>query len=254
MLRTRVLKLTVLVALGVLAACAETPITGRNQLMLISDQEAAQIGAQAYQEILAEKPAVTGAPHDRVQRIGERIVAVAGAGPKSWEFNAIRDDTPNAFALPGGKVGVNTGMLDMVENDAQLAAVLAHEIAHVMAHHSAERLSRGALTQLGVQVIGDATNSPGLTNVLAQAATLGVTLPFTRSQEAEADEIGLHYMARAGFDPNAAVRLWELFEAQGGEHPPEFLSTHPSPGNRAERLRKLVGEVMPVYRQNAAKN
>ena len=229
------------------AACETAPITGRDQLVLLSEPQAAEMGQQAYAQILSEKPVVTNTEFSQaVQRVGRRV-AQAIEGGQSWEFNVIEDETPNAFALPGGKVGVHTGLAKVVENDAQLAAVLGHEIAHVTARHSAERVSQQLLVQQGVSVLGQATGTASLAQLAAAAATFGVVLPFTRSQESEADEIGLHYMARAGYDPRAAVRVWQNFDKLGGERPPEFLSTHPSPGNRITRLQNLLPKVMPIY-------
>ncbi len=233
------------------AACTQAPVTGRQQLILMSQQEAAQMGAQAYQQVLNEKGVSSNqALQQRVDRVGGRI-AQAVDTPYEWEFTLIDDDTANAFALPGGKVGVHTGLFNVVESDAQLAAVLGHESAHVTARHSAERFSQQALTKAGVGIAGAASGSQAFAQVLAQGATLGIQLPFSRAQEAEADEIGMHYMARAGYDPHAAVQVWQNFAAQGGKRPPEFLSTHPAPGNRIEHLQSLLPEVMPIYRQNA---
>jgi len=234
----------------VLASCASAPVTGRNQLILISPQQSQALGVQAYQQIKQQTPIVTRTEQARiVERIGRRIAAIApGTSGYAWEFNLFQDSSPNAFALPGGKVGVNTGLFDVAENEAQLAAVLAHEVGHVVAQHSAERMSRDMVAQLGIGALGAATSSPELVNLAASAATLGVTLPFTRSQEAEADHIGLIYMARAGYDPRAAVELWKNFQSAGGSRPPAFLSTHPSPENRIARLEELMPEAMQFYR------
>jgi len=234
----------------VVAGCTSAPVTGRSQFILISPQQSQALGISAYQQIKQQTPVVTGTEQARmVERIGQRIAAIApGTSGYAWEFNLFRDPTPNAFALPGGKVGVNTGLFDVAENEAQLAAVMAHEVGHVVAQHSAERMSRDMVAQLGIGAIGAATASPELTNLAAAAATLGVTLPFTRSQEAEADHIGLIYMARAGYDPRAAVELWKNFQSAGGSRPPAFLSTHPSPENRIARLEELMPEAMQFYR------
>jgi len=233
-----------------IAGCATAPVTGRSQFIMISPQQSQALGISAYQQIKQQTPVVTSTEQARmVERIGQRIAAIApGTSGYAWEFNLFRDPTPNAFALPGGKVGVNTGLFDVAENEAQLAAVMAHEVGHVVAQHSAERMSRDMITQLGIGAVGAATASPELSNLAASAATLGVTLPFTRSQEAEADHIGLIYMARAGYDPRAAVELWKNFQSAGGARPPAFLSTHPSPENRIARLEELMPEAMQFYR------
>ncbi len=234
-----------------LSACSETPVTGRNQLILLPEDQASQMGLQAYEEILRTKGVSQNTElQNRVDEVGRRLKQVI-SGDTDWQFTVLDDETPNAFALPGGKVGVHTGLFKVVENDAQLAAVLAHEIAHVTARHSSERMSQQMVTQAGLQVVGATVGDSSLPQLLGQAATLGVILPFNRKQESEADEIGLTYMARAGYDPRAAVEVWQNFKKAGGERPPEFLSTHPSPDTRIERLRALLPNVMPIYEQNA---
>lgn len=253
LLLKRAVFVCVVAASALLSACQEAPITGRRQLVLISDQQATEMGVQAYQEIKSKQKISQNAElNARVQRVGRRIADAVGKGP-AWEFTLFEDPTANAFALPGGKVGVNTGLFQVAKNDAQLAAVLGHEIAHVTAAHSAERISQQALLNVGLQGLGAAGGGQQLAQLAAAAATLGVVLPFSRGQESEADEIGLHYMARAGYDPREAVTLWQNFEKAGGERPPQFLSTHPSPGNRVERLRALLPKVMPIWQQNAVR-
>jgi len=195
----------------VVAGCTSAPVTGRSQFILISPQQSQALGISAYQQIKQQTPVVTGTEQARmVERIGQRIAAIApGTSGYAWEFNLFRDPTPNAFALPGGKVGVNTGLFDVAENEAQLAAVMAHEVGHVVAQHSAERMSRDMVAQLGIGAIGAATASPELTNLAAAAATLGVTLPFTRSQEAEADRP--HLYGACGVRPARGGRAMEEF-------------------------------------------
>ena len=232
------------------AACSEAPVTGRNQLMLVSEDEVRDMGLQAYQEILSKNQVVTGTPEAAmVKEVGRRIAAVADTSGMQWEFNLIQDDTPNAFALPGGKVGVHTGMFKVARNDAQLAAVMGHEIAHATAHHVSERMSREALVQTGLGVIGATTTGANYADLLAAAATLGVVLPFSRAQEAEADEIGMIYMARAGYDPRAAVDLWRNMASAGGETPPEFMSTHPANETRIERLQSMLPRATAEYQR-----
>jgi predicted Zn-dependent protease len=184
-----------------------------------------------------------------VQRVGSRIAAVSDAPNLDWRFTVINNDTPNASALPGGQVIVHTGLFDVVETEDELAAILGHEVGHAVAHHGAERMSQQALVETGLQVLAGST-SPELAQLMAGAATLGVVLPFSRDQEAEADHIGLIYMARAGYDPRAAVTVWQKFEAMGNETM-EFLSTHPAPGNRIAELNRLMPEAMAIYQQGA---
>ncbi|HMA16098.1 MAG: M48 family metallopeptidase [Bacteroidota bacterium] len=236
-------------AAGLVVGCAEAPVTGRSQLMLIDDEQAAALGADAWQQIKADmKVSGDSAARARVRDMGERIAAVSGAEGIDWEFELFEEPTPNAFALPGGQIGVNTGMLTIAENDDQLAAVLAHEVGHVVARHVSEQLSQSAAIQTA---LGTAGLTEGAAGALAQMATGVGQLSFSRSAEAEADRIGLEYMARAGYDPRAAVELWRNMEtAAGGGQPPEFLSTHPNPGSRIEAIEAALPEVMPVYEEN----
>jgi predicted Zn-dependent protease len=237
---------------GVLAGCQQAPVTGRSQLILLPDDQAAKMGADAYKQILKESK-VSKDPdlNRRVRAVGKRIAMVADDPGYKWEFKVLQDKEPNAFALPGGKVGVNSGLFKVAKNDDQLAAVMAHEVAHAIARHSAERMSRQMMVQTGLGVAGAVSDTAaGNIGLMAQAATLGLILPFTRDQESEADEIGLLYMARAGYDPREAVELWRNFESYGGGRPPEFLSTHPSPGTRIDRLNALMPNAMKVYKAN----
>jgi predicted Zn-dependent protease len=233
------------------AACAQAPVTGRNQLILLPESEDADMGLQAYQQIKQEeKTARDPALNERVQTVGRRIAAVSGHPEWDWQFTLFDNPEPNAFALPGGKVGVYTGLFKVAKNDAQLAAVLGHEVGHAIARHGAERMSQGILAQLGGVAIGTATGNQAYVDLYSQAATLGVILPYSRTQESEADEIGLILMAKAGYDPREAVKLWQNFEAIGGQRPPEFLSTHPSEGTRIERLQELMPKALEIYQQN----
>jgi predicted Zn-dependent protease len=243
--RTVVAGLSIIV---MLAACQQAPVTGRQQLILLPESQDAQMGLQAYQEIKQEsRISRDSALNERVQRVGRRIAAVSPNPEWQWEFTLFENDEPNAFALPGGKVGVNTGLFKVAQNDDQLAAVLGHEVAHAIARHGAERMSQGLLAQgLGAVAVGGGVN-PQIVEIAAQAATLGVILPYSRTQEAEADHIGLLYMAAAGYDPREAITLWQNFDKLGGGQPPEFLSTHPAPGSRIENLQELMPEAMEVY-------
>ena len=241
-----------LLFVAVVGACETAPVTGRNQLILMPEQEARQMGLRAYQQILDESTISDREDYNRrVETVGRRIAAVSGAPDLAWEFTVIEDETPNAFALPGGKVGVHTGLFKVVENDDQLAAVMAHEVAHAIARHGAERMSQQVLLEGGLQGLGAATGSAGTVQIAAAAAKLGIILPYSRNQEAEADHIGLIYMARAGYDPRAAIELWKNFDALGGDRPPEFVSTHPSPGSRIERLNKVMPEAIDIYERVA---
>jgi predicted Zn-dependent protease len=210
------------------------------------------MGVQAYQEIKQKTPASRDAQMNAmVARVSERLARVVDVPGAQWQYTVFEDATPNAFALPGGKIGVNSGLFKVAKSEAQLAAVLGHEIGHVMAHHSAERMSREVAVQFGIQALGAATNTAQYADLMAQAATLGLVLPFSRDQESEADEIGLINMARAGYDPREAIALWRNMEAASGEGPAEFLSTHPSPGNRIAHLEQVMPRALAAYNASA---
>jgi predicted Zn-dependent protease len=238
---------------AVLAGCQAAPVTGRNQFIVLPESQDAQMGLDAYQQILSEsKISNDSSLNARVQEVGRRIAAASPHPEWDWQFTVIENDEPNAFALPGGKVGVNTGLFQVAKNDDQLAAVMGHEVAHAIARHGAERMSQQVLMQTGLAGLGIATDAT-TAGLAAQAATLVVTLPYSRTQEAEADHIGLIYMAQAGYDPREAIALWQNFESFGGERPPEFLSTHPAPGSRIQNLQNLLPEAMPIYEANRQK-
>lgn len=239
------------VSAGLLGACTQAPVTGREQLILIDEAEANNLGAEAWRQIKTEmRPANGTEAQRRVARIGRNLIAANGARGLDWEFQVFDDPTPNAFALPGGKIGVHSGLLTVARTDDQLAAVLAHEVGHVVARHPSEQMSQSAAIQaaLGAAGVGE-----GAVGQLVQIATGVGALSFSRSAEAEADRIGLEYMARAGYDPEAAVALWQnMMQATSeGGRPPEFLSTHPDPQSRIAAIRKALPEVMPIYRTNS---
>lgn len=235
-----------------LAGCSSNPVTGRSQLMMVSPSQGADMGDEAYREILSQSVVLPPSnPFARtVREITRRLVTANGLGSGTdWEVNALKDDTPNAFALPGGKVGVNTGLTAVARSEAQLATVISHEIAHVVSHHGEERISQQMVVGTGVRLAGGLTGSRQTTGLLAQAATLGIILPYSRTQEAEADEIGLMMMARAGYDPREALVFWKNMEALGGSAPPQFLSTHPSDRTRIQNLDRLMPQALALYQQ-----
>ena len=242
--------------LTLLAACATVPYTNRSQLMLVPESQDLTLGAQAYSEVL-KKAKVAHDPKlvDAVREVGERIAKAADKPDYKWEFSVISDDKMiNAFALPGGKVAVYTGLFPVAHDSAGLAAVLGHEVGHALARHGAERMSQMIPLQaaeLGLSVyLGSA--APGTQQAVMQAfglgAQYGILLPFSRSQEAEADHIGLILMAKAGYDPHAALELWQRFEKTGEKTPPEFLSTHPSYGTRQRNLEAWLPEAQRYFK------
>ena len=243
------------VALGAplsLAACDTVPVTGRSQLQLLSTADESKMGAEAYKEILGKAKISTDAGATAlVTRVGTRIAAATDRKDLSWEFTVIDDPkTVNAFALPGGKVAVYTGILPITRDDAGLAAVLGHEIAHVIARHSAERLSRQLALEKGAEWLGGAAGvSPQITQAGSAILIGAIQLPWSRSQESEADHLGLIYMAKAGYDPHAARDLWTRMAqaAQGASRPPEFLSTHPSEESRIRQIDGWMPEALKYY-------
>jgi predicted Zn-dependent protease len=241
-----------LVIVTSLAACENAPITGRSQLILVDDAQVQELGLQAYQEMKSEQPLSDDpALNSRVQRVGRDIAQISPKPDWEWEFSLFENDSANAFALPGGKVGVNTGLFKAAKNDDQLAAVIGHEVAHAIARHGAERMSQGQLAQVGGAAVGIATGNQAYVGAYSALAQFGFMLPNSRTQESEADHIGLLYMAEAGYDPRAAIDLWKNMQQIGGEGPMEWLSTHPSPGNRIERLEALMPEALAVYEKRS---
>ena len=235
------------VAAGLLAAgCQTVPVTGRTALNVFPPSWDHEIGAQAFQETIAGQRTVTSGPElAMVEEVMRRIVAASDDPGYEWEVELLDDDQmANAFALPGGKMAVFTGILPITKDEAGLAVVMAHEIAHVIARHGAQRMSQAAGTELLFQLWNG-----GQTEELARMAVqFGVELPYGRSHETEADHIGLIYMARAGYDPRNAVDFWTRMAQAGGEGPPEFLSTHPSTETRIAQLEELMPEALREYR------
>lgn len=252
------------IAAAALTGCSTTP-TGRSQVNFMSVGEEMRLGAEAYDEMLAEVKLITSGPqYEMVQRLGKRIAASAkdyypdsGAKDFRWEFVLIDDPKMvNAWALPGGKCAVYTGLLPVTQDEASLAAVVGHEVSHAIAHHGAERMSQnmllqGALVGASFSIRNmDSSEQQGIMAALGLGATVGVMLPFSRTHESEADEMGLFLSANAGYDPNAAVGLWErMGAASGGGGPPEFLSTHPSEDTRIERLKAIMPKAEDLYKK-----
>jgi len=237
-----------------LGACASAPYTHRSQLILVSESQESKLGADAYGQVLT-KAKINDDPKINaiVREVGERIARAADRPDYKWQFTVIdAPDTVNAFALPGGKVAVYTGLFPVAQDSAGLAAVLGHEVAHAIAHHGAERMSQA----MGAQVLGTALSvglggtNPTTANAIMQlyglGAQVGVLLPWSRTQESEADHIGLILMAKAGYDPEAALLLWQRMEKleSGGKNspPPEFLSTHPGYGTRQHDIQAWLPE------------
>lgn len=242
---------SVLLALGLigLVACVTSP-TGRSQLVLMPETQLAQMGFQAFEQIKRKERIETDpAIHAYVHCVVDELTRPLGG---RWEAVVFKADQVNAFALPGGKIGVYTGLLKAARNQHQLAAVIGHEIGHVLARHSNERVSQEFAVEqaLGlIQAIAMPQSPTGqlLMGALGLGAQFGVLMPFSRIQEAEADVIGLELMARAGFDPREAIRLWHNMDAIGGPTPPAWLSTHPSHAARIQEIERQLPRAMPLY-------
>tara|TARA_A100001037_G_scaffold303422_2_gene337386 strand:+ start:8014 stop:8808 length:795 start_codon:yes stop_codon:yes gene_type:complete len=247
-----------LLTLALLWGCATSPL-GRNQLILFPTAEMDQMGAAAFQEMQEQTSASTDRQNNRyVQCVSHHIIqALPGERPDDWEVLVFDDGAVNAFALPGRKIGVYTGLLDVAENQDQLATVIGHEVAHVLANHSNERVSQAYLSQSGLQLIqiaagGSSPAQQQLYGLLGLGLQVGVLLPFGRTQESEADLVGLDLMANAGFDPRQSVNLWQNMSKQGGQRPLAFLSTHPSSTTRISNLNARMSAAM--QRSSAARS
>lgn len=236
-----------LAVLGVLAvgACAYNETLGRNQLLFVSQDQMAQLASSAWTDLKKQEQTTSDPKYlNRVNRVAPKVIRAAGENPAEWEVEVFKSDQINAFALPGGKIGIYTGILDLMENDSQIAAVLGHEVAHVKFNHSGERYSQTAAAQTalsaGGAIVGDSQVGTTALQALGLGAQYGVLLPFSRKHELEADKFGLRYMARAGYDMDEAVRFWQKMSAQKNGAPPEFMSTHPSDATRIAQLKREI--------------
>lgn len=247
MMTARIFVLALLVS-ALVAACATSPL-GRRTLRFFPESELAQMGAAAFEETRAKTPASRDSRQNRyVSCVADAITRETGG---IWEVAVFQDEDANAFALPGGKIGVYTGLLDVARTQDQLAAVIGHEVAHVQAQHANERISTAFAADAGLNLVdaiyGGTGNGRTAMALLGLGTQVGVLLPFGRAQESEADLLGLDLMARAGFDPQEAVALWRNMESTGGSRAPEFISTHPSHATRIEDLQKRMPDARRLY-------
>jgi len=261
-----ILRGSLVVWLTILVGCTTLPETGRRQMIFTSPAQEAQMGVAAFSQIKQEETISQNVmANDRVTRVGQRIAASVGRElPNAqWEFVVFESDELNAFALPGDKVGVYTGLLALTESDDELAAVMGHEVAHVTSRHSGERYSQ-QVAAAGIAVSSDmlmeANEVDPQKRAIAQAAlgaatTVGVMLPFSRLHESEADAVGLRFAAGAGYDPRAAIRFWQrMQEANANRAKPwEFLSTHPSDETRIANLKRLAPQYEELYERTKAR-
>jgi predicted Zn-dependent protease len=239
-----------------LAACQANPVSGRKQLILVSEEQAQASSAQAYAQTLnaAQKKgklSTNAALNNRVKGITNRLIVQAGnmyPPSREWKWSVAVIDEPslNAWCMPGGKMAIYTGIIQKLNlSDEEIGQIMGHEIAHAILGHGRERMSRAMAMQGGV-TLGSILAGRDL-SILAPVADVALTLPNSRGNESEADRYGLELAARAGYDPRAAIRLWEKMGAAAGNGPPVFLSTHPSPANRIQALNALVPQMTPLY-------
>jgi predicted Zn-dependent protease len=255
-----------LIALVTIEACSKVPISGRRQMNLLPEDQLVAMGTSQYREVLQQNQIVTGtADAAMVAKVGARIAEAATTYLKSknkgdrvagykWEYNLIQSPEVNAWCMPGGKIAVYTGILPYTQTEAGLATVIAHEVSHAVARHGNERLSQALLAQAGGMALDVyLSQHPSQSSDLYRQAygagvTVGALLPFSRLQESEADELGLIFMAIAGYNPQEAVDFWQrMSQANNGNKPPEFLSTHPSDASRIAAIKKKMPTAMRYY-------
>lgn len=261
-------KLFLILGFSGLLACTNVPITGRKQLILLPEGQMLEMGVTSYQQFLTEnksKVEATGKDVELVKKVGQRIAAAVElylnennmadkAKSFKWEFNVIDENVANAWCMPGGKVVVYTGILPITKDEAGLAVVMGHEIAHAVANHGNERMSQGMLQELGFSVLDAAmSEKPEQTkNIFLSAYGLSSqmfgVLPFSRLHESEADKLGLIFMAMAGYQPSESVGFWERMAKVGGESPPEFMSTHPSNETRISKIKEYLPEAEKYFK------
>jgi predicted Zn-dependent protease len=248
-------------------ACTLVPLTGRRQLSLVSDADMLSTSFLQYGQFMKDnRMSANGTQTNLVRQVGRRIQSAVTSyfaqhqmaqslNGYAWEFNLIESKEVNAWCMPGGKVVVYSGILPVTQNEAGLAVVMGHEIAHAVAKHSNERMSQALVAQLGGQVLGEALRQkPQQTqqiwmSLFGVGVQVGAVLPHNRLQESEADHLGLIFMAMAGYDPNSAIDFWQRMAKAGGANPPEFLSTHPTDESRIQKIRTEIPEAMTYYKR-----
>lgn len=262
------MKISRFIAVGAISlatiACTTNPITGRKSLQIANDSEIASMAAQEYNSTLQKVKVIKGTTQAKmVNNVGLRIKNAANTYYKQigreqdlanyrWEFNLISDKQLNAWCMPGGKVAVYTGILPVTSNETGLAVVMGHEISHALAGHGNERISQAMVAQYGGAILGSSISNGQLAAIFQQVYPIGAQvglLAYGRKQELEADEMGLILMSMAGYDPRQSIPFWNRMEAasSGGQRPPEFLSTHPGPGNRIAQLNEIMPRAMQYY-------
>ena len=232
------------------------PETGRKSHVGMSESQEAALGMQSYQQVLSQAQTVdSGSELEMVKRVAARLAGATGKAGQdfAWQVSLIRDGKVNAFCLPGGKIVVYTGIIPVAQNEAALATVLGHEMAHATSRHGSQRVLQQNLAQTAMTGVAaslsdmDYDKQRLVMGALGAGTQFGVLMPFSRKHESEADEIGLIYMARAGYDPQESIRFWQRMENTGGAQPPEFLSTHPSHGTRIQQLESWMPKALEEY-------
>jgi predicted Zn-dependent protease len=255
--RRRLMGLSAVAGGWALSGCA---MYNRVAASAVSPQEEAELGAQAFRSIQGQTPRLRdSSAQDRVAKIAARIVPASGSSIpfEQWDVVVFDSDDVNAFALPGGHIGVFRGILRLAKSDDEIATVMGHEVGHVNARHAAQRIGTAKITEFGTLVAGVGAQAYGIS---PQAVGLlggpvlqyGLVLPYTRNQELEADSLGVNYMARAGYNPQAAVDFWTSMAAQGGDKPPAMLSTHPADEDRIAQIKEDLPEAEAIYRQSTS--
>ncbi len=261
----RILKLPLIVILLFSFACSSVPLSDRKQFTAIPNSQMLALSTDSYNQVLSEIPLSENRQYNEsVKRVGDRVTAAVAEYMKmqglearmegfDWQFVVLQSEEVNAWCMPGGQIAFYEGIMPVCEDDNGIAIVMGHEIAHAIARHGNERLSQQLLINMGGVALSEALQTEKeQTQQLALLAfgvgtTVGVSLPYSRTHETEADEMGLYFMAMAGYNPQTAPSFWERMAALGGGHPPEFLSTHPAPSSRIENLNKFMPKAMEYY-------
>lgn len=240
------------------ATKSTNPETGHVAKVGLSPEQEQTLGLQSYQEVLSQSETVQNGPEfDQVMRVVKRLIPATREGGRNfdWKVSVVKSPQQNAFCLPGGKIVVYTGILPITKTDSGLATVLGHEMAHATSHHGGQRLLRSEMVQTAMMGTAaslslsdtDPRKRQAIMGALGAGAQFGIILPFSREHESEADEIGILYMARAGYDPRESIQFWERMEKVGGSQPPEFMSTHPSHGTRIQQLQEFMPKALAEY-------
>ena len=262
---------TLFIAASFIVACSTNALTKKSQLTLMPESELQAMGTQQYQQFLSTSRVISASSNrdaEMVRRVGQRITRAVqeyytqnGISDKlngfNWEYNLVDDKAVNAWCMPGGKIVVYTGLLPITQNEAALATVLGHEMAHATSRHGSQRvlqqnLAQTALTGVAMSLSDmDYDKQRAVMGALGAGTQFGVLMPFSRKDESEADAIGLLYMARAGYDPRESIRFWQRMENVGGSQPPEFLSSHPSHGTRIQQLQAEMPKALEEYNRSS---